>query len=140
MKGNQFVHKILPASMEKPNQKEIGLANLASTNGSCYCKMSQSPESKELIIFWSCVYSRIQSLLCSCWALHITILPPSTSLSQIHTHLCRWQAWHSLHWQIILSPPLQCFYPPPTHTAFCICIPPSLSLSHPHTDTLSRDK
>ena len=43
MKGNQFVHKILPASMEKPNQKEIGLAKLASTNGSCHCRMSHDP-------------------------------------------------------------------------------------------------
>ena len=34
MKGNQFVHKILPRPIEKPSQKEIGLANVA-TNGSC---------------------------------------------------------------------------------------------------------
>ena len=91
------MHKILPASTEKPNQKEIGLANLSSTNGSCYCRMSQSPESERVDYLlrdtdWFCVCRRIHLLLSSCWALHITILPPSTSLSQIHTHLCRWQA------------------------------------------------
>ena len=144
MKGNQFVHKILPASTEKPNQKEIGLANLSSTNGSCYCRMSQSPESERVDYLlrdtdWFCVCRRIHLLLSSCWALHITILPPSTSLSQIHTHLCRWQALTPLADYPQSSSPMLLSSSSHSDTLPSAFAYLPLSLLHPHTVTLSRD-